>query len=62
MTWADVTSLEPPQAWAPRLEYAVAEGDRKEDVPPDHRSLGPLLPILLCMVPQPPDPRQTSYR
>ena len=61
MTWAGVTSLLPQQAWVPMQEYAGAEGAREENVPADQRPLRPLLPILLRMVAQSPDPSRPSY-
>ena len=57
MTGADVTTVEPQQAWVPMVRYVGVEGARNEDVPTDHGHLGPILPILLFMVPQSPDPR-----
>ena len=42
-------------------EYAGAEGAREENVPADQRPLRPLLPILLRMVAQSPDPSRPSY-
>ena len=62
VTSVGVTSLEPQQAYVLWLVYAGAEGAREEDVPPDQWPLGPLLPVVLCMVLQSPDPMWPSYR